>query len=402
MYGQGALSDPGDVAGSLPFPAIQAHISNCHTSSVASIDRRIKSGPDGKPYTRWVARWRDATGKQRSKVFTRKGAAEQYLASQVVSLSMGTYVDPSAGKVTLRAFFDEWSQRQVWAPATRKSITTTVDDFPYADLPLRRLARSHMESYVKARSTALAASTLKIRVTHLRQILRAAVADRLISRDPTEGVRLPRTASTRASMVIPSPADVKALMDTSNGHMKVAVALAAFAGLRQGEVLGLRVEDVDWTRRALMIRRQVQDRRVTALKTRASERDVPVPDDLLTLLSQHVPADGGFLMQNINREPLGRATVVTAFARACRRVCVEGVTFHDLRHFYASGLISEGCDVVTVQHALGHASASITLDTYSHLWPNAEDRTRSAAARVMSDALGRTPGAQAASAAEGP
>ena len=57
---------------------------------------------------------------------------------------------------------------------------------------------------------------------------------------------------------------------------------------------------------------------------------------------------------------------------------------HGLRHFYASGLIAAGCDVVTVQHALGHSSPSITLNNYSHLWPKAEDRTRNAAADLMS------------------
>lgn len=56
---------------------------------------------------------------------------------------------------------------------------------------------------------------------------------------------------------------------------------------------------------------------------------------------------------------------------------------HDLRHFCASGLIAAGCDVVTVQRALGHAKATTTLDTYSHLWPTAEDRTRSAAGAMM-------------------
>lgn len=63
---------------------------------------------------------------------------------------------------------------------------------------------------------------------------------------------------------------------------------------------------------------------------------------------------------------------------------MDGFTLHDLRHFYASGLIAAGCDVVTVQHALGHSSPSITLNTYSHLWPKAEDRTRNAAAGLMS------------------
>jgi integrase len=65
------------------------------------------------------------------------------------------------------------------------------------------------------------------------------------------------------------------------------------------------------------------------------------------------------------------------------KVRMDAFTLHDLRHFYASGLIAAGCDVVTVQRALGHASASITLNTYSHLWPTAEDRTRAAATELM-------------------
>jgi integrase len=60
---------------------------------------------------------------------------------------------------------------------------------------------------------------------------------------------------------------------------------------------------------------------------------------------------------------------------------------HDLRHFYASGLIAAGCDVVTVQRAMGHKSARVTLNTYSHRWPKAEDRTRKAAAGLFADAI---------------
>jgi integrase len=66
---------------------------------------------------------------------------------------------------------------------------------------------------------------------------------------------------------------------------------------------------------------------------------------------------------------------------------VTGVTPHDLRHFYASGLIAAGCDVVTVQRAPGHALASTTLNVYSHLWADAEDRTRTAASAMMRTAL---------------
>lgn len=73
--------------------------------------------------------------------------------------------------------------------------------------------------------------------------------------------------------------------------------------------------------------------------------------------------------------------------RTLRAAGVTGIQLHDLRHFYASALIAAGCDVVTVQRALGHGSATTTLDTYSHLWPTAEDRTRNAAAAVMRTVL---------------
>ncbi len=61
---------------------------------------------------------------------------------------------------------------------------------------------------------------------------------------------------------------------------------------------------------------------------------------------------------------------------------------HDLRHYFASGLIAAGCDVVTVQRALGHSSAAITLGTYSHLWPDSDDRTRRAANAMFAEVIG--------------
>jgi integrase len=71
-------------------------------------------------------------------------------------------------------------------------------------------------------------------------------------------------------------------------------------------------------------------------------------------------------------------------------VGLDEFTLHDLRHYYASGLIAAGCDVVTVQHALGHSSPTITLNIYSHLWPKAEDRTRGAAEALMQAATSET------------
>ena len=83
-----------------------------------------------------------------------------------------------------------------------------------------------------------------------------------------------------------------------------------------------------------------------------------------------------------------RFTVVDTGGWDPKAAGLGGYTLHDLRHFYASGLIASGCDVVTVQRALGHSSATITLGVYSHLWPTAEDRTRAAAGDLMAAALG--------------
>jgi integrase len=74
-------------------------------------------------------------------------------------------------------------------------------------------------------------------------------------------------------------------------------------------------------------------------------------------------------------------------ARAKIDGLAEGFRFHDLRHYYASLLISSGADVKVVQHRLRHASAKTTLDTYGHLWPDTDESTRTAVERVMSARL---------------
>ncbi|MGY2082655.1 tyrosine-type recombinase/integrase [Blastococcus sp. SYSU DS0539] len=86
--------------------------------------------------------------------------------------------------------------------------------------------------------------------------------------------------------------------------------------------------------------------------------------------------------------PPHQNTVGHRWRTATAAAGASGLRLHDLRHFYASGLIATGCDVVTVQRALGHSSATTTLSTYSHLWPSAEDRTRAAAQAMLVESCG--------------
>ena len=123
-----------------------------------------------------------------------------------------------------------------------------------------------------------------------------------------------------------------------------------------------------------------------------SERVGYVPAELLAILSEHVARTGvgasELLFIGQDGTPLNRSSAGHQWRQVRRAAGIGPFTLHDLRHFYASGLIASGCDVVTVQRALGHSSATITLGVYSHLWPTAEDRTRAAAADLMASVLG--------------
>lgn len=138
----------------------------------------------------------------------------------------------------------------------------------------------------------------------------------------------------------------------------------------------------------LRVRRQVQgqvrNQHEIVLPKAGSERDVPLPESLTECLTSHIGTYGDerWLFQSGNAL-LNRNSAGHQWRLIRAKVRMEEFTLCGLRHFYASALIAAGCDVVTVQRALGHASASITLNTYSHLWPTAEDRTRAAAADLM-------------------
>ncbi|WP_457202176.1 tyrosine-type recombinase/integrase [Nocardioides sp. HB32] len=108
----------------------------------------------------------------------------------------------------------------------------------------------------------------------------------------------------------------------------------------------------------------------------------------------HVTAHGTtgknrWLFAGEGDEPPHQNTVGYWWRKTLRDAGLSGIKLHNLRHFYASGLIAAGCDVVTVQRSLGHAKATTTLNTYAHLWPTAEDRTRKAAESIMSSSLGQ-------------
>jgi integrase len=347
--------------------------------------------------TPYVVRWRDEAGRQRKRGFARKVDADRYRAEVEHSLNTGTYVDHAAGATTFASFFAEWSARQLWAPGTLTAHQLAAGSVTFGGVPLRQIRRSHVESWVKAmEARGLAPGTIRTRYNNVHAVLRGAVRDRLIGLDPADGIVLPRGRRAAVAMVLPTAAQVRSLFDAAEPRFTAFIALCAFAGLRLGEAAAVEVADVDFLRRTLAVGWQHQRAgKGTVSRTRpkhGSERTVYLAPGLVDILSahvaEHVPARSGLLFRKANREPFDQDAAGGTWERVRAAVGLPTVRLHDLRHFYASGLIASGCDVVTVQRALGHASATTTLRTYAHLWPTAEDRTRAAAAAMLGDVLG--------------
>ena len=366
----------------------------------------------------WRGSYRDEAGKQHTKSFKRQVDAKRWIATEESKVVRGDWIDPSAGKITFAAFYADWAPRQVWLSSTRENADLATAGVTFGDMPLRSIRRSHVEAWVKNMTARLAPTTIDTRFTIVRGVFRAAVADRLIASDPTIGVVLPRKRKAEAAMAIPTNADVAKVLraaeperrPTSRPGFTAYVALCAFAGLRRGEALGVQVGDIDFLCRTLRVTRQLQRAKPPDIEAgknlveaagritvviRApkyeSERTIYLPDEVVTILSEHVrlhtPKGEPTRWLFDERGKPWHDNLVDYRWRSTRSDARVTYKLHELRHYFASGLIAAGCDVVTVQRAMGHASATTTLSTYAHLWPTAEDKTRAAASEMAAAVL---------------
>jgi integrase len=320
--------------------------------------------------------------------------AKRWLDEVTASVVTGQYVDPRSGRVTFREYAERWRQSQVHRPSTQLYIEGNLRRHAYpalGDRPLSSIRPSDVQAWVKSMTERLAPSTVGTVHGVVSGIFRSAVRDRLIVANPCEATRLPKTTASR---VEPLPVQtVLALADAVPDRYRALVILAAGSGMRQGECLGLTVDRIDFLRRVLRVDRQMvaitgREPYLGPPKTSASVRSIPVPQLVIDALAAHLaaypPRDGLVFLTDagnpVRRNAFGdiwRAAVKAANAP-------RGTGFHELRHFYASLLIMHGESVKVVQSRLGHASASETLDTYSHLWPDSDDRTRAAVEAVLS------------------
>ena len=354
----------------------------------------IKQRPDGV----WRARYRDTVGKEHARHFPLKRDAQRWLDEVTASVVTGQYVDPRAGEVSWAYWTSSWVRLQSWAEGTVQAAQTALQSVPWQDQPIGRVTELHVQAWVTGEQRRkLAASTIRTRLNYVQMAFRAAVRAKVIVENPAAFVKAPRIRKAEVTMQILTAEQVHAALEAA-GDFRSFVEVCVFAGLRLGEAAGLRLGDVNFLGRSISVHQQVQGTSIASAKIvppkYGSERTISAPDDLMTVLSAHV------VTQHLEspdellfRTPLGRLWQRNNAGEEWRRIRAAvglpaEVTLHTLRHTFASNLIASGCDVVTVQRALGHAQPSITLNTYAHLWPSAEDRTRGATAEFMRSVAG--------------
>ncbi|MDE0545437.1 site-specific integrase [Microbacterium sp. C7(2022)] len=359
----------------------------------------IKQRDDGV----WRARYRDATGREHARHFKLKRDAQRWLEEVSASVVTGQYVDPRAGRVTFREYAEGWRASQVHRKQTADSYESRLRRHVYpviGSMPLASIRPSTIQGLVKRMSTegdgraALAPSTVELTYKVVSTIFKAAVRDKRLSESPCIDVRLPKAGKTRATPL--TLEQVATLRDTVPDELRALIVLVAGTGLRPGEALGVTRDRVRLLGRnpAVTVDRQLVTRaKGTAefgpLKTEASDRVVPLPRVVVAALNEHIAAheiaDDGLLF-TYRGQPITRPRFWHLFAEAREAAGLTeatGTGLHALRHYYASLLIRFGESVKTVQARLGHASATETLDTYSHLWPDSDDRTRDAVDSVL-------------------
>ncbi|MFF9215515.1 tyrosine-type recombinase/integrase [Streptomyces viridosporus] len=349
---------------------------------MASIAKR----PNGK----WRARYRDDAGKEHARHFDRKVDAQRWLDEVSASVLTGQYVDPRAGRVTFRAYAEQWRQGKPHRPTTQVKAEQhlRVHAYPaFGDKPLARIRRSDVQSWVTGMEKGgMQPSTVRTTFNTIRAVFRAAVADRVIAVSPCTDVDLPDVPRRK---VVPLTVDqVRALADGMPDRYRALVVLGAGTGLRPGELFGLQVRHVDFFKRQLRVEQQVQQTkgggtRVCPPKTKESERVIPLPDVVVHALVAHLKAFPGapddFLFQDPKGGPVVATRLMDSAWRPARKAAgLPSVKMHQLRHTYASLLIAAGESVKVVSERLGHTNAAMTLNVYSHLFPDSEDKTRRA------------------------
>lgn len=353
---------------------------------------RCKNGNWCAQYTVYTPQGRKRKtiyGKSRSQVATKLARAlsdrEDGFLFDAASLTLGEYLDrwlTDSVKDTVRL-----TTYQGYERICRLHIKPSL-----GRVRLKDLTMAHVRSLYKERLKAgLAPRMVQLIHVTLHKALKQAVRDGLVPRNVTEAVTPPRPENKEIRPL--SPEQARALLVAAKGERFEALyVLAITTGMRQGELLALKWEDIDLEAGTLQVRRTLSTAtgggfRFGAPKTAKSRRSIKLPNRALSSLKKHrkaqleermrlagLFADHGLAFTSRGGTPVSRQDLITrSFKPLLKKANLPDIRFHDLRHTCATLLLGKGVHAKFVQELLGHATISITLDTYSHVLPGMGD-----------------------------
>ncbi|EFP57848.1 site-specific recombinase, phage integrase family [Dermacoccus sp. Ellin185] len=367
----------------------------------------------------WQVRWRDDAGRQRSRQFSLKRDAEAHATEIRTRLESGTLTLTQREKATVGDAYASWVlAHPEWAASTRERNASVWKNHVaprWSEVRLSKVTRAEVQRWIDELPGAQA--TRKKALSVLSGPLQLAVQDRWIARSPIADIRVGRREVPKRRRYlqwdqVQALEEAAAELGGSTWPQATAVIRTlAITGIRFGELAGLQRHDLDTRTRDLHIERSFTEVNGTLVESppkNGNPRTIRVPRHVMDLLEPLCVDlnDQAHIFRSPKGQILRNRSVRRGwFDAAAAKIGVPDLTPHSLRHTAASIAISSGASALQVRNMLGHASASITLDTYSDLFDTdvgkaADAIDRAHAAYVHSRALQETRSQEERAAAE--
>lgn len=355
---------------------------------------REKKNKDGKIcYQITVEGERDLLTGKRNRIYKNvngsKREANSVMHKMITEMEQGAIAKKT--NKTVGDWMDEWvlSCLPNVEETTRKGYKTKIRCYirpALGDILLKSLRAEHVQKMINdMMSKGLSPKNIRDTFNNVNAAMKMAVKTRLIVYNPCEGVVLPKLKKYRAEVY--DTKMIHKLLDVSYGtDMYLPVLLLVTAGLRRGELLALRWEDVDFKNNILKIRRNMvcgeKDAIIKSPKTESGIRDIHLGEDVMKVLKaervkymEDALSYGagfqnlGFVIRQEDGSPMKPDSMTRKWTRFVEREGLPKIRLHDLRHSNATALIQAGVNPKVVQQRLGHSDVNITLNTYTHVLP---------------------------------
>jgi integrase len=343
------------------------------------------------PNGRWMARYRDVNHKQRSKTFDTKRDAKLWKAEQERMVDTGSWLNPDARKQTIDTFIPVW--RQNLQTRGRKPSTNSMYEevlrnrvLPYwGGKPIGSITVDKINVWT-AEAAMSRSRTDKMHLI-LRQILDVAVQAKAIQQNPMKITKAVKPQKVRQDPRAFTQAEAKKLISAMPERYKLLTEFLCLTGLRIGEVISLRVGDLNYGEKMIHVRHStaVVDRVLIESTPKSHKvRTVPLTPGLMKKVEAAVQGKnkGDFVFPGESGGQLHPDLYRNAFTTATRSIDRPDMTPHTLRDTFASWSISAGVPITAIAKSLGHADPSITLKFYAAFFPADFDVLRNELAKI--------------------